>query len=80
MFKATSGSTTNYTYLNAAITAAGGKALHDVDSDNMYWTSTEVDPGYGTAVYSVFLESDGAKFVGVEPEYYSSYVRACLSF
>ena len=80
MFKATSGSTTNYTDLNAAITAAGGKALHDVDSYNMYWTSTEVDPGYGTAVYSVFLEVDGAKFVGVEPEYYSSYVRACLSF
>lgn len=80
MFKATSGSTTNYTDLNAAITAAGGKALHDVDSDNMYWTSTEDDPGYGTAVYSVFLEVDGAKFGKVEPEYYSSYVRACLSF
>lgn len=80
MFKATSGSTTNYTDLNAAITAAGGKALHDVDSYNMYWTSTDVEPGYGTAVYSVFLEVDGAKFVGVEPEYYSSYVRACLSF
>ena len=80
MFKATSGSTTDYTDLNAAITAAGGKALHDVDSDNMYWTSTEDDPGYGTAVYSVFLEVNGAKFVKVEPEYYSSYVRACLSF
>ena len=74
MFKATSGSTTNYTNLNAAITAAGGKALHDV-----YWTSTEKDPGYGTAVYSVFLEVDGAKFVGVEPVNFS-YVRACLSF
>jgi hypothetical protein len=80
MFNATSGSTTNYTYLNAAITAAGGKALHDDDSDNMYWTSTEDEPGYGTAVYSVFLEVDGAKFGKVEPEYYSSYVRACLSF
>ena len=80
MFKATSGSTTNYTNLNAAITAAGGKALHDDDSYNMYWTSTEEDPGYGTAVYSVFLEEEGAKFVGVEPEYYYSYVRACLSF
>ena len=75
MFKATSGSTTNYTDLNAAITAAGGKALHDV-----YWTSTDVDPGYGTAVYSVFLEEEGAKFVGVEPDEYFSYVRACLSF
>ena len=80
MFKATSGSTTNYTNLNAAITAAGGKALHDVDSDNMYWTSTEVDPGYGITVYSVFLEEEGAKFVGVDPENYYSYVRACLSF
>ena len=80
MFKATSGSTTNYTDLNAAITAAGGKALHDDDSDNMYWTSTEPDPGYDTPVYSVFLEVDGAKFVGVEPEDYYSYVRACLSF
>ena len=80
MFKATSGSTTDYTDLNAAITAAGGKALHDDDSYNMYWTSTEEDPGYGTAVYSVFLEEKGAEFVGVEPEYYYSYVRACLSF
>lgn len=79
MFKATSGSTTNYTDLNAAITAAGGKALHDVDSNNMYWTSTEEDPGYGINVYSVFLEVGGAKFVGVDSEYLS-YVRACLSF
>lgn len=74
MFKATSGSTTNYTDLNAAITAAGGKALHDV-----YWTSTEEDPGYGINVYSVFLEVGGAKFVGVDSESLS-YVRACLSF
>lgn len=75
MFKATSGSTTNYTDLNAAITAAGGKALHDV-----YWTSTEVDPGYGETVYSVFLKVDGAEFVGKLPNKYFSYVRACLSF
>lgn len=75
MFKATSGSTTNYKDLNAAITAAGGKALHDV-----YWTSEEEDPGYGDTVYSVFLEVDGAKFVGVYPDEYFSYVRACLSF
>lgn len=80
MFKATSGSTTNYTDLNAAITDAGGKALHDVDSDNMYWTSTEVDPGYGENVYSVFLKVDGAEFVGKLPNKYFSYVRACLSF
>ena len=80
MFKATSGSTTNYKDLNAAITAAGGKALHDVDSYNMYWTSEEVDPGYGDTVYSVFLEVDGAEFVGVYPDEYFSYVRACLSF
>ena len=80
MFNATSGSTTNFTDLNAAITAAGGKALHDDDSDNMYWTSTEPDPGYGDTVYSVFLEVDGAKFVGVLPDKYFSYVRACLSF
>ena len=80
MFKATSGSTTNYKDLNAAITAAGGKALHDVDSYNMYWTSTEPDPGYGDTVYSVFLEVDGAEFVGVYPDEYFSYVRACLSF
>lgn len=74
MFNATSGSTTNYTYLNAAITAAGGKALRDV-----YWTSTWDDPGYGDKVYSVSLESDGAKFK--EEELGSlSYVRACLSF
>lgn len=75
MFKATSGSTTNYTYLNAAITAAGGKALHDV-----YWTSTEVVPGSGDTVYSVFLEVNGAEFVGKWPDEYFSYFRACLSF
>lgn len=75
MFKATSGSTTNYTDLNAAITAAGGKALHDV-----YWTSTEVDLGSGDTVYSVFLGEDGAEFVGKLPDVYFSYVRACLSF
>ena len=80
MFKATSGSTTNYKDLNAAITAAGGKALHDVVNYNMYWTSEEVDPGYGDTVYSVFLEVDGAEFVGVYPDEYFSYVRACLSF
>ena len=80
MFKATSGSTTNYTDLNDAITAAGGKAMHDVDSYNMYWTSTEEDPGYGENVYSVFLEVDGARFGGVDPAEYFSYVRACLSF
>ncbi|MBP3757169.1 MAG: hypothetical protein J6I61_07810, partial [Prevotella sp.] len=74
MFKATSGSTTNYTYLNAAITAAGGKALHD-----MYWTSTGDDAGYGENVYSVLLEVDGAKFEGVDIESLR-YVRACLSF
>ena len=74
MFEATSGSTTNYTYLNAAITAAGGKALHDV-----YWTSTEEDPGYGETVYSVFLEVGGARFADVDIESLS-YVRACLSF
>jgi len=74
MFKDTSGSTTNYTYLNAAITAAGGKALHDV-----YWTSTGEDGGYGEKVYSVLLEVDGARFEGVDIESLR-YVRACLSF
>lgn len=74
MFKATSGSTTNYTDLNTAITAAGGKALHDG-----YWTSTWEDPGYGATVYCVILESDGARFADVELGYLS-YVRACLSF
>lgn len=74
MFNATSGSTTDYTDLNAAITAAGGKALHDG-----YWTSTWKDPGYGTTVYCVILESDGARFADVELGYLS-YVRACLSF
>lgn len=74
LFKATSGSTTNYTYLNTAITAAGGKALHDG-----YWTSTWEDPGYGETVYCVILESDGARFADVELGYLS-YVRACLSF
>lgn len=74
MFKATSGSTTNYTDLNTAITAAGGKALHDV-----YWTSTGEDGGYGANVYSVLLEVAGAKFVGEDIESLR-YVRACLSF
>lgn len=74
MFKATSGSTTNYTDLNTAITAAGGKALHDV-----YWTSTGEDGGYGENVYSVLLEVAGARFEGVDIESLR-YVRACLSF
>ena len=63
----------------AVVEAAVGKALHDVDSYNMYWTSTDVDPGYGTTVYSVFLEEEGARFADVELEHVS-YVRACLSF